>query len=131
MKWQPGQSGNPFGRGLRERPVRDALRLELAANELGEPAPVKYGTYRAIARSMIYNAMNGDVAAFEAIANRIDGKVPQGVIGGDDEDNPLHVVTRIERIERIIVTPEQQNARTLSAGRNGGSLPAPSETSPL
>ena len=37
-------------------------------------------------------------AAFEAIANRIDGKVPQGVIGGDDEDNPVRLVTRIERV---------------------------------
>jgi hypothetical protein len=103
--------------------------MELAAAELDdEPIPVKPGTMRALARAMINKAQNGDVAAFEAIANRIDGKVPQGVIGGDDEDNPVRLVTRIER---IIVTPEQQNARTLSAGRNGGSLPAPSETSPL
>ena len=47
---------------------------------------------------MIDKAQAGDVSALESIANRIDGKVPQGVIGGDDEDNPVRTITRIERV---------------------------------
>lgn len=50
---------------------------------------------RAVADALVDKAMSGDVQAIKEVADRIDGKVPQGVIG--EEDNPLTMVHRIER----------------------------------
>lgn len=50
---------------------------------------------RAVADALVDKAMSGDVQAIKEVADRIDGKVPQGVIG--EEDSPLTMVHRIER----------------------------------
>lgn len=80
MAWQPGTSGNPGGRS-KERPFRDALRLEIAA------AGENQRSLRAVARALLDRAISGDVAAIQALADRLDGKVPQATCG-DDELGP-------------------------------------------
>lgn len=50
---------------------------------------------RAVADALVDKAMSGDVQAIKEVADRIDGKVPQGVIGGDEEDSPVNIVTKI------------------------------------
>lgn len=50
---------------------------------------------RAVADALVDKAMSGDVQAIKEVADRIDGKVPQGVIG--EEESPLTMVHRIER----------------------------------
>lgn len=87
MPFQPGQSGNPGGRS-KERPFRDALRIELAAAEAGqEDEIVPARSLRAIARGLLTRAVESDMAARE-VADRLDGKVPQA-IGGSDELEPI------------------------------------------
>ncbi|MCZ7856015.1 DUF5681 domain-containing protein [Agrobacterium salinitolerans] len=46
---------------------------------------------RAVADALVDKAMAGDVQAIKEVADRLDGKVPQGVIGGDEGDNPLSI----------------------------------------
>ena len=46
---------------------------------------------RRIARAVISKAEDGDIQAIKEIADRLDGKVPQGVEGGDPE-NPVKLV---------------------------------------
>lgn len=46
---------------------------------------------RAVADALVDKAMAGDVQAIKEVADRLDGKVPQGVIGGDEDDNPLSI----------------------------------------
>lgn len=46
---------------------------------------------RAVADALVDKAMGGDVAAIKEIADRLDGKVPQGVVGGEEGDSPLMV----------------------------------------
>lgn len=53
---------------------------------------------RAVADALVDKAMAGDVQAIKEVADRIDGKVPQGVIGGDDGDAPINAVMRIELV---------------------------------
>ena len=60
----------------------------------------------AIAQRVVGMAVEGDMRAVEFLADRIDGKVPQAVVGGDDDDNPVSV---LHRIERVIVRPPDQN----------------------
>lgn len=51
---------------------------------------------RAVADALVDKAMGGDVTAIKEVADRLDGKVPQGIVG-KDEDSPLEMVHRIER----------------------------------
>lgn len=58
---------------------------------------------RGIARNLIAIAGTPEgLGAIKEIADRLDGKVPQGIEGGDD-DNPIKV---LQRIERVIVDPK-------------------------
>jgi len=82
-------AGNANSGRRQERPFRDALRLELAA--AGDDSRA----LRSIAKALIAKAEEGDMQAIKEFADRIDGKVPQGVIG--DEESPLTMVHRIER----------------------------------
>ena len=73
MVWKPGQSGNPAGKKpgtLKERPYRDALRMEIAAAD-------DFKGLRAIARAHLEKARSGDMAAIKELADRIDGKPTQ------------------------------------------------------
>ena len=56
---------------------------------------------RAVADALVDKAMNGDVQAIKEVADRLDGKVPQGLIGGGEDDPPI----QISRIELIAVPP--------------------------
>jgi len=73
MAWQPGQSGNPAGKKpgtLKEKPYRDALRMEIAAAE-------DFQGLRAIARAHLEKARSGDMAAIKELADRLDGRPAQ------------------------------------------------------
>ena len=93
------QMANPRGQ-QRDKPFRDALRMELAAAGEDQRA------LRSIARRLIAKAEEGDLIAVKEIADRMDGKVPQALIGDDNED-PVSV--RLETIQRIIVDPNSGN----------------------
>lgn len=61
---------------------------------------------RAVADALVDKAMSGDVQAIKEVADRIDGKVPQGVIGGDEDDSPINVVKKI-----LLVAPGYDNSK--------------------
>lgn len=82
MTFQPGQSGNPGGRP-KNKPFRDALMMEALAADNGDDCQAKKGSLRWNARQLLEK---GDVSSIHEIADRLDGKVPQGVIGGDEND---------------------------------------------
>jgi hypothetical protein len=52
--------------------------------------------------ALIAKAQEGDVPAIREVLDRVDGKVPQAVIGGDEDDPAINIV---HRIERLIVRP--------------------------
>lgn len=51
---------------------------------------------RDVADALVEKAISGDVQAIKEVADRLDGKVPQAVVG-DDDAPPINLVTRIER----------------------------------
>lgn len=69
--------------------------MELAA--IGEDSKA----LRQIARSLIAAASVGKMDAIKEIGDRMDGKVAQAVVGGDDDEAPI----RLETIIRKIVEP--------------------------
>jgi hypothetical protein len=87
-----GRSGTNKGK---EKPFADALRMELAA------AGEDHKALRVIARNLIALASKEDKEAMPAIkevADRVDGKVAQAVIGDSDEDPINMLISRIELV---------------------------------
>lgn len=58
-----------------------------------------------IAENFIAKVMTGDVPAVKEFADRIDGKVPQAIVG-DSEHDPIG----IEQIVRKIVDPKSRDS---------------------
>lgn len=83
-------AGNANSGRKQEKPFRDALRMELAKLQDQD-----HRGLRRIASALIEAAEGGDMQAIKELADRVDGKVPQGISG--DDENPLTMVHRIER----------------------------------
>ena len=94
-------SGNANSGRRKDKPFRDALMLALNRIQA-----TKDGTEQkkldGLAESLVKEGLGGNVPALKEIADRVDGKVPQGVIGGDEDDNPVNI---LHRIESLIVDP--------------------------
>jgi hypothetical protein len=82
-------AGNANSGPRREKPFRDALRMELAA------AGEDHKALRAVAQMLIVKAQEGDMQAIKELGDRIDGKVPQGLIGGEDDDPAIKVANTV------------------------------------
>jgi hypothetical protein len=101
--------GNATSRGQqRDKPYRDALRIEAKLAEDGEESPAPKGSLRWIARRQLERA-GEDTSAAKEIADRLDGKVAQPVSGSDDEP-PINI---LHKIERIIVDPKNPDSEGL------------------
>ena len=92
-------AGNANSGRKQEKPFRDALRMELAALSENDPKAL-----RGIARVLLDKAAEGDIQAMKELFDRVDGKVPQAVVG-DDESDPISLV---HVIERRLVRPNDQ-----------------------
>lgn len=85
----------PSGGGKPDKLMRDALRLALH-REAEDAEGNRTKKLNIVAAKLVELACDGDVQAIKEINDRIDGKVPQGIVGRD-EDSPLEMVHRIER----------------------------------
>jgi hypothetical protein len=104
MPFEKGKSGNPKGsRGkAADKMVRDAMRI--VANETDTVSGKK--KLRAAADAIMEKAIKGDVPAFNTIADRLDGKPAQAIVGDSDQD----AIQVLQRIERIIVDPANKDS---------------------
>jgi hypothetical protein len=101
-------AGRPKGAQNKDKPFRTALMLELKA--AGEDMP----ELRRIARKLIERAAENPTDCKE-LADRLDGKAPQAVVG-DDEHDPIRAAVTV--IENVIVKAENAD---------GGGVPTPPE----
>lgn len=85
-------AGNANSGRRQEKPFRDALRMEIAAAEQDG-----LRSLRAIARKLIEAAAEGKLDAIKELADRMDGKVPQAIVG-DDEADPVRFIQRIQLV---------------------------------
>lgn len=93
MAFAKGQSGNPGGRpesryikGLARAHTKEALE--------------------ALVSALKAESESTRVAAANSLLDRGWGKPAQAVIGGDENDNPVRVITEIRR---VIVDPQSQD----------------------
>lgn len=108
MAFAPGQSGNPGGKPKRAKLFTNALLASLKKTDENNVEAIQR-----IADKLAQLAEEGDVHAIKEIADRVEGKVPQAIVGDDDADP----ITLIHRIERIIVDkpPDTNGAGVPSA----------------
>jgi hypothetical protein len=71
-------AGRPAGAQNKDKPFRDALRMEAALAEQGEPTPAPKGSLRYIARQLLDRA-GDETAAAKEIGDRFDGKPAQAL----------------------------------------------------
>lgn len=88
-----------------DKPYRAALRVAVKRKE-NDDAKGKTKLDR-IALALVQQACDGDVPAIKEIGDRLDGKVPQALVGGGADDNPVRVITEVRR---TIVDPAQKGS---------------------
>lgn len=71
------QMANPRGQ-QRDKPFREAIRIEAALAERGEETPAKPGSLRYIARKLLVRASE-DTQAAKEVGDRLDGKAAQSL----------------------------------------------------
>lgn len=94
----PSKGGKP------DKLMRDAITLDLkreAVNADGQPTK----RLNLVASKLVDEAIGGNVQAIKEINERMDGKVPQAVIGDNDED----AINIISTIRREIVRPDNKD----------------------
>ena len=94
--------GRPVGsKGTKAKMFGDALRMtamELADEKRADKTVRAETNLRRAADALMLKAMTGDVPAIKEVADRLDGKVPQAVIGGGEESAHVHeLVFRLVR----------------------------------
>ena len=82
-QFKAGESGNKSGRPKGSLSMVSLIRKELQASDSKRA--------KAIVRAMLDEAENGDAAQIRELLNRIDGKVPDKVVG---DDGPVEIVVR-------------------------------------
>ena len=99
MKWVKGQSGNPGGRVGRDKPFTEALIW--AAKMEQDDTRSGMTKIQQAAVALLNKARKGDVPAWNAAADRVEGKPAQAVELGGADGGPvvLNVVTGIERAD--------------------------------
>jgi hypothetical protein len=78
-------AGNANSGRRQEKPFRDALMVAIKDAEATANSTRKL---RVIAERLLDEAAMGNVQALKEVADRLDGKVPQGIEGGDP-DKPI------------------------------------------
>lgn len=91
-------AGAPIGNqnAAKGKMFEGALKRALARND---------GSLNRIADKLVQEAEAGEQWAVQMVADRLDGKAKQQIVGGDDDDNPLRFIARIER---VIVDPKPE-----------------------
>lgn len=106
---------NPSKGGKPDKIMRDALSLELhREDEIEvEGKRQKIKRFRRVARTLVDRAIAGDTTSIKEINERMDGKVPQALVG-DAESPPI-------RVENVT---DEQRAKALAVflAKHGGKL---------
>lgn len=71
--------------------------MEALLAEQDQATPGKKGSLRYIARQLLIRA-GEETAAAREVGDRLDGKPAQAIIGGDEDDPEMKIITRIERV---------------------------------
>jgi len=97
-------AGNSNSGQRKDKLIRDALMV--AVNRVQEGDPQGRKKLAIAAAAVVEKAVEGDLAAFKEIADRIDGKAPQSVDVTTRHEQPIFELTDAE-LEKIIAEKNQ------------------------
>ena len=100
-------AGNANSGPRKAKVWRDTLMLVLN-RPADEPLPAGKTNLERVITKQVIMAMDGDSASIRDIADRIDGKPAQAIVGGDEDDNPVRAVVNLIRL----AGPEEANGGT-------------------
>ncbi len=106
--------GRPPGAQNKDKPFRDAIRMEAALAETGVLSPAKEGSLRYIARQLLIRAGEETQAAAQ-VGDRLDGKPAQAIVG-DSEHDPISSVTEVRT---TIVDPRNPEGASVHPATDG------------
>jgi ribosomal protein L17 len=112
MAFKKGQSGNPAGAPKRPRIFTQSLLTALKQTDADNVEAIQR-----IADKLVDLAKDGDVQAIKEIADRVEGKVPQAVVG--DPDNPLHVKSAVTLTDEYLAAIAAGSSTGTSAETQG------------
>jgi len=86
-----GKYGGKLKRGA---PIgnQNAKKAALWSKAIRDEA-IKNGTLAKLAKALIDKGLTGDIQALKEIGDRIEGKVPQGIVG--DGENPVGIAIKV------------------------------------
>lgn len=84
MAFQPGNQEHKKADRKKPRIITQQL-----ISALNEPFDGDITKMRKVVDGLVAKAIDGDVQATKEILDRVDGKVPQPVSGGDPDDEPI------------------------------------------
>jgi hypothetical protein len=87
MPFARGRSGNPGGQWS-GKPFRDALRMEEKELEKGIVTKHPKGSLRWNAQKLL---LEGSHQSIKEVADRLDGRPAQAIVGGDEGDPALQI----------------------------------------
>lgn len=90
-------AGNANSGPRKAKVWRDALMLTLNREDGDLPERGKTNL-ESLVLTQVKLALGGDTQSIRDIADRIDGKPAQAIVGGDDDDNPISIINRIELV---------------------------------
>ena len=91
--------GRPAGSPNKDKPFREAIRMEMALAADGKECEAPEGSIRWIARNLLKRA-GAETAAAKEVGDRLDGKPAQAVTLAGDPDNPLRTSIEVAFVER-------------------------------
>lgn len=85
----PFQPGNTLGQSNKKariwlKAINDAIAKRLKT----DPEALEK-----LADKLLVGVDNGDMGAIRELGDRLDGKVPQALVGGDDDSAPIRLLT--------------------------------------
>lgn len=119
MAWEKGQSGNPLGKRS-DKPFRDQLRRVLAEDTEDENGNTVKKLH-ALARRVVKEALDGNVAAMKEVGDRIDGKPVQQLDMTVSEATPEEVTDDV--LNDIISDYARRRGNGASKKANGQEKP--------
>lgn len=113
MAFQPGNQESKKANHKRPKVFTQSLLAALKKTDSDNVEAIQR-----IADKLVLLAESGDIQAIKEVADRVEGKVPQGVVG-DDEHDPIRLV---QRIERVIVDASNPNGEGVPAASGAGEV---------
>lgn len=89
MAERGGQPGN--NNAGKAKDWANALRWAVDNYENAQAGITRGQALRKVAETCLVQALAGDKDARAELGNRLDGKVAQAIIGGDEGDNPIRI----------------------------------------